>query len=469
MTSNSSRTGSAGTERDVTAGDTGDTVVGRGDGVPAGVLKAWRWLRRPMVADILVTALTLFLSFTSSVKNPLLGPAETPWMNHVLTVLVVLPLLLRRRFPEAVALVALAGHAVHTGLFVTTFAFYAVGAHRGSRNRLLTWGTAAVGLIVLAPWSSLPSLGLSELMRWLLFNFPLQVLTPLLVGLYVGARRAVMAGLVERAERAEREQLLIAEAARVEERTRIAGEMHDVVSHQVSLMVVHANALEAMAHDPDTTAQAAVTIRTAGRQALNELREMIGVLRRTPDEDGAHRSGGGATSASGASGASGDGAAGGTVHGEGAYGERAEDQRPQPGLDQIPALVDSSRGAGLPVELTVEGERRPLPDAAERAAYRVVQEALTNVHKHAAGAATEVRLDYGEGGLSLSVVNSRPRPGGSTADRDGPLLPSGGHGLIGLGERVRLAGGTIDSGPRPDGGFRVAISLPHAAESAART
>ena len=439
----------------------GDVPAGvRGD-VPAGVLKVWRWLRRPVVADILVTALSLFLSLTSSLQNPLLGPADTPWMNHVLAALVPLPLLVRRRVPEVAALVALAGYAAHAAVFTTLFAFYAVGAYRGPRNRLLTWGTAAVGLVVLAPWSSLPSLGLSELMRWLLFNFPLQVLTPLLVGLYVGARRAVMAGLVERAERAEREQLLIAEAARVEERTRIAGEMHDVVSHQVSLMVVHANALEAMAHDPDTTAQAAVTIRTAGRQALNELREMIGVLRRTPDEDGGPRDGGSVP------GASGDGTAGGTVYGEGAYGERAEDQRPQPGLDQIPALVDSSRSAGLPVELTVEGERRPLPDAAERAAYRVVQEALTNVHKHAAGAATEVRLDYGAGGLSVSVVNSRPRPGGSTADGDGPLLPSGGHGLIGLGERVRLAGGTIESGPRPDGGFRVAIALPHTAEEPA--
>ncbi|MEK8144227.1 histidine kinase dimerization/phosphoacceptor domain-containing protein [Streptomyces sp. M10(2022)] len=120
------------------------------------------------------------------------------------------------------------------------------------------------------------------MVTWFAVNFVFSCLVPLLLGLYVGQRRAVVAGLVERAERAEREQRLVAEAAREQERRRIAGEMHDVVSHQVSLIVVHANALSAVAHDPAVTSEAAQIIQTAGRRALTELREMLGVLRTSP-------------------------------------------------------------------------------------------------------------------------------------------------------------------------------------------
>ncbi|MGW8376617.1 histidine kinase [Streptomyces sp. ODS28] len=397
---------------------TGRTAAG---GAPLWARRAWRWLRRPVVSDVLVTAVEVFLAVTSSVKNPMMGPFGTPWMNHVLAAVLALALLARRRWPGGVAVVAMGGHLLHSTLFSPLFAFYAVGAYRGPRNRLVTWGTAGLGLLAFAPWGYFTHLTLGVFFNWVMFGFAVQVLLPLVIGLYVGARRAVLAGLVERAERAEREQLLLAEAARVEERTRIAGEMHDVVSHQVSLMVVHANALEAIAHDPDTTKEAAATIRTAGRQALDELREMIGVLRSTPGED---------------------------------KGEEAD--APQTLRDRVAAMVDSSRAAGLHAELLVEGEPRALPDPAERAAHRVVQEGLTNVHKHAPGSDAQVRLDYGVGELRVTVANSRPGPKSAGE----PLLPSGGHGLIGLGERVRLAGGTMTSGPRPDGGFEIAISLP---------
>ncbi|MBR7677125.1 two-component sensor histidine kinase [Streptomyces daliensis] len=388
----------------------------------------------------------------------MLGPANEPWLNHCLAALVSLPLLLRRRFPEAVAGVALVAAVTQMSSFVCPFAFYAVGAYRGTRHRAVVWGSAVVGFLALAPWTQ-PGFGLRDLVTWVLLRYVLQVLLPLVIGLYADARRAMLAALVERAERAEREQSLIAEAARVEERTRIAGEMHDVVSHQVSLMVVHANALEVVAHDPEVTREAAVTIRTAGRQALDELREMIGVLRRGPDEDARPADGDGRTGEGTPDGKDGTG------DGDSGDGGQRTARRPRPGLEQIPALVDASRAAGLKAVLRVEGEPRALPDAAERAAYRVVQEALTNVHKHAAGADTEVRLAHGAEALHVSVVNARPgrsapRPGSSPGAEEEPLLPSGGHGLIGLGERVRLVGGTIETGPRPDGGFRVAITLP---------
>ncbi|MGW7516267.1 sensor histidine kinase [Streptomyces sp. NPDC054796] len=430
-------------------------------GPPSPGVRAWRRLRHPVVTDCWVTALVLFLSVMNSFQNPMLGPASEPWLNHCLAALVSLPLLLRRRLPEAAAAVALVAAATQMSAFVCPFAFYALGAYRGTGRRTVVWGSAVVGFLALAPWTE-PGFDLRHLVTWVLFRYVLQVLLPLVIGLYAGARRDVLAALVERAERAEREQSLIAEAARVEERTRIAGEMHDVVSHQVSLMVVHANALEVVAHDPEVTKEAAVTIRTAGRQALDELREMIGVLRRGPDEDARPADGAGRTGEGTPDG--GDGTDSGASPENGGDGGQRTVRR-RPGLEQIPALVDASRAAGLNAVLRVEGEPRALPDAAERAAYRVVQEALTNVHKHAAGADTEVRLAHGAEALHVSVTNARPgrsapRPGSSPGAEEEPLLPSGGHGLIGLGERVRLVGGTIETGPRPDGGFRVAIALP---------
>ncbi|NLU70414.1 histidine kinase [Streptomyces sp. HNM0574] len=413
----------------------------RKDGLRERSRSLWRAVRRPVAADCWTTALVLLLSVYASTKNPYLGPAPEPWGNHLLAALGALPLLARRRFPVAVALVSLAGAVTQASPFAGLFAFYAAGAYRHTRSQALTWALAGVGLLAFAPWDSLPALTLGELAGWL-FRFAVQLLVPLLIGLYVRERRAVHAALLERAERAEREQRLIAEAARVEERARIAGEMHDVVSHQVSLIVVHANALEAVAHDPETSRQAAATIRTAGRQALHELREMLGVLRRDGEEP-----------------ARGTGSAEGTGD-----APSAEEQRARPTLEQAGGLVAASRAAGLPVTLRAEGERRTLPDPVERAAYRVVQEALTNVHKHAPGAETEVRLGYGRRELRVEVTNG-PAEGHGPDAGGADLLPSGGHGLIGLGERVRLSGGAIDTGPRPGGGFQVLATLPVPAEN----
>ncbi|MEV7603396.1 histidine kinase [Kitasatospora sp. NPDC089797] len=246
---------------------------------------------------------------------------------------------------------------------------------------------------------------------------------PVVTGLYVGARRRLIDSLKDRAHGLEAELDLLAEQAqerarraRLEERTRIAREMHDVVAHRVSLMVVHSGALERIVvKDPEKAAQSARLMGEVGRQALNELREILGVLRMDDDE-----------------------------------------RQPEPdSLAGLPRLVDQSRAAGMAVTLTVSGSRQEFTGEAERTAYRVVQEGLTNAHKHAGGAQVSVLLAYAPNGVRVSVVNACP--GG---ERGAAQLPSGGNGLVGMRERVVALGGTFSSGPEADGGFRVEAALP---------
>ena len=239
---------------------------------------------------------------------------------------------------------------------------------------------------------------------------------PVLLGLLIGSRRALVEHLRGEAERLEREQLLEAERAKAQERARIAREMHDVVAHRVGLMVLHAGALEVSLADPRAAEQAALVRRT-GKEALDELRQVLGVLRERDD---------------------------------------GVPLDPQPTLADLDRLAQQSRDAGMEVLVAVEGERRRLPATVERAAYRLVQEALTNVHKHAANASTEVRVCYGRERLEVTVGNARP-PDGS---HPGQALAGGGHGLLGLRERVALLGGTFEAGPRFDGGFEVSASIP---------
>ncbi|MEU4471542.1 histidine kinase [Micromonospora sp. NPDC023888] len=232
---------------------------------------------------------------------------------------------------------------------------------------------------------------------------------PLVLGLWVRARRDTLAALRDRAERLEREQEARADRVRAEERTRIAREMHDVVAHRVSLMVVHAGALEVTAVDP-ATVQAAALIRATGREALTDLREVLGVLRQ----------------------------AGPAV-------------LPERGLDALDELIGESRAAGLRVHRSDEGVPSALPATVGRTAYRVVREALTNVRKHAADAETTVCLRYLPDGLEVRVRN-----GPSEAGRS---LPGAGQGLLGLRERVELLGGRLEAKP-VDGGFLVRALIP---------
>ncbi|MGW5265989.1 sensor histidine kinase [Microbispora sp. NPDC004025] len=232
---------------------------------------------------------------------------------------------------------------------------------------------------------------------------------PLVAGLWSHARRQVLVAMREQAEQLVREQVLRADQARAQERARIAREMHDVVAHRVSLMVLHAGALEVGAPD-ERTARAAALIGDVGREALGNLREVLGVLR--------------------AQGTSRD---------------------PQPTLADLDRLLAQSRALGLVVNRRDEGPARPLGQSAERTAYRVVQEALTNAHKHAGGAETDVLVRYLPAGLEV-VVRNAP----SAASQ---VLPGSGWGLVGLRERVELLGGSLEAGPH-EGGFRVLARIP---------
>jgi signal transduction histidine kinase len=240
------------------------------------------------------------------------------------------------------------------------------------------------------------------------------VLLPGAVGAWVRTRAELLEALTERAERAEAEQELLARDAVATERTRIAREMHDAVGHRVSLMVLQAGAIEMAATDRARVEQLACQVQLAGRQALDELRQVVGVLREGED-DGAPLT-------------------------------------PQPGFDDIERLVKECRAAGMTVEMTRPVEVPPVDPAVCRAAYRIVQEALTNAGKHALGAPVTVTIERPPGRLVVRVVNGAPR--------EPSRARGGGFGLVGLRERVRTLDGELRAEPRLDGGFLVEAVLP---------
>jgi signal transduction histidine kinase len=235
-------------------------------------------------------------------------------------------------------------------------------------------------------------------------------------------RRAYYTGLEDRAARLEAERDAQAQIAAAAERARIARELHDVVAHNVSVMVVQADgASYALLSDPDRARAALAAIASTGRQALTEMRRMLGVLRR--DEDGTEPG-----------------------------------RAPLPGIGQLGELLEQTRATGLAVSFTVEGVPQPLPGGAALAAYRIVQESLTNTRKHGGPRATaQVTLRYLEDALLLRI----------TDDGRGPAAASdgAGHGLTGMRERVAIYGGWVQAGPRPSGGYQVTARLPLAPAS----
>ncbi|GAB4054415.1 sensor histidine kinase [Catellatospora paridis] len=324
-----------------------------------------------------------------------------------------LALFWRRRFPLALAVAtAVAGAFSPLSGGAAVVALLTLGA-RGRLGAVLAVGAGHAVL-------SLPYLHLypdRDMSFWGSVAWTWLVLA-MITGwaLVVGARRQLVRSLRERAVRAEAEQELRMAQARQLERTRIAREMHDVLAHRISLLSLHAGALEFRPDTPpEEVARAAGVIRDSAHQALQDLRAVIGVLR-TPDESG------------------------------------DEPQRPQPTLSDLPELVAESLSAGMRVQLT---QRLPdpaeLPAHAGRTAYRVVQEGLTNARKHAPGALVQVAVT-GEpaDGLTVEVLSRAPLSGASAA-----AIPGTGTGLVGLAERVSLAGGRIEHGRTPAGDFRL--------------
>jgi signal transduction histidine kinase len=246
----------------------------------------------------------------------------------------------------------------------------------------------------------------------------LRIMLGPLLAIYVVTRRRLVQALTERAERAEREQQLLAEQARAEERTRLAGEMHDVVTHRVSLMVLQAGALRVTAPD-EPTRKAAEELRAAGCLALDELRDLVGILQTTSD------------------------------------GDQTPEQA-HPSTAELAALAAESTAVGLPAELVEDGDPQLASPVVGRTVYRIAQEALTNAHKHAPGARMRVRVRYDPAEVRLEIRNTPP-----TRPVDAGLIGTGsGMGIANLRRRVELVGGTLHAEPTLDGGFCVEATLP---------
>jgi signal transduction histidine kinase len=379
-----------------------------------------RWAGRGRAVDggvclIAVALGALFLS--PSLHGDVVPlPAIEVVLDVACGVLACLSLWWRRRWALGVALVCvLLGTFSISATPAGLLALFSLAVHRPARPALLTAALLVVSALLFAVYSPTTD-PVSVFLR----------VTPLALGvtawgMFVRARRQLLLTLRERALRAEADQRLHEDRARMAERTRIAREMHDVLAHRISLLALHAGALEVRPDlPPAKVREAAELLRSTARQALEELRTVIGVLR---DESG----------------------------------QELVPPGPQPTLSDIRRLVEESRRAGgaLDLELRVE-HAEDLPGALGRDAYRVVQESLTNIAKHASGAEARVRVSGGPGeGLQVSVRNSQP-----ARAQAGPALPGSGAGLLGLQERVALAGGTLVHGRDGSGDFVVEAELP---------
>jgi signal transduction histidine kinase len=405
-------------------------------------MSAWRsparWVRElnPTVADgLLAVGLTLLalpgVVGTSVIYSQLGLDFRPPNPSAVVIMLAqTLPLAFRRRSPLLVLATVAAADFVNLlvgfrpslaelGIYV---ALYSVAAHCPLRRSLLA-GLAYACSAVLYGIIYSGKYGYVTWQDWLTSYALLAAAWALGEG--QRRRRINTANLEELNAQLERERDLKARWAVAEERARIARELHDVVAHTVSVMVVQAGAARRLVDgDPGRARQALGSIESTGRQALAEMRRLLGVLRR----DGEDRAGG---------------------NGAGALA-------PQPSLADLESLVTAAQEAGLEVALEVEGNPRPLAAGVDLSAYRIVQEALTNCIKHAGPARATVRLRYGRDALELRVSDDgRGVVGWYDGDRE-----DGGHGLIGMRERVSVLGGNLEVGPRPGGGFLVDARLP---------
>uniref|UniRef100_UPI0031E00EEF sensor histidine kinase n=1 Tax=Streptomyces hawaiiensis TaxID=67305 RepID=UPI0031E00EEF len=340
-------------------------------------------------------------------------PAGTAWMA-----LACAPLAFRSRWPLAVVIASLAVDLAHLSVApefsmtpaASLVALYTLATLSSRRTAWITGVIASVLITaVYAVADSEPPLAGASLLR-----FDLAIAATAL-GDAVRTRRRHLAEVEARAERAERSREQEARRRVTEERVRIARELHDVVAHHITLVNAQAGvAHHLMRHDPDRAYEALAHIKDNSRAALDELRATVGLLRQ-PDDG-------------------------------------PDSRAPIPGLADLDALVSGVRTGGLSVEVGCTGTPRPVAPATELTAYRIVQEALTNTHKHASATRAEVELDYGPDRLRVTVTDDG-RPGAVQG-------PGSGHGLIGMRERATAIGGTVIAGPLPDGGFRVVAELP---------
>ena len=376
-------------------------------------LPAWLGRPSPRLVDAGVAALVGIPVVASAIASG--AQDDRTLVGLLFGLAAVVPLLFRRRWPF-LALAAILATAVASPVdaqfaYPIAAMLYTIGSRRSLRATLAaTASVVATGLAYQQAGG--PDLTTGDLATT-------AVLCGIAggVGLYLSARRASVDALRDRAERLDRERELLADRAVTEERVRIAQELHDVVAHNVSLIVVKAQALGATVPD-DRVTEATDGIADLGREAMAEMHRTLALLRTTDDQ--------------------------------------AAERAPQPGLANLDRLLEQSRAAGLDVRLAVEGEPRELSQSLDLSAFRIVQEALTNVRKHAGKARASVTVGYRPRALELRVVDSGAD--GIAADA---ADAAGGHGLVGMRERAAMFGGTVTARPRDGRGFEVNAVLPY--------
>ncbi len=398
---------------------------------------------RQFLFDVILTAALLALGFASSVTIDDVGLEtylRTPdLLNRLFIVAMTLPLIVRRLFPVPVMIVVLLSWAIDRAFdYPTTLAsasvllvFHTIGTELQRRRALLIGGLATV---LIVSWTALGALTLESVPPASVLFQLVVTAAPLWLGMEIHERRRRLEELEARAERAERSREERARRAVAEERARIARELHDVVAHQMTVITLQADGARRVARGGDPRVIGALdTITATGKSALTEMRRMVGLLR-TPEADNGHR-------------------------------DDAARLAPMPGLRDLDDLLERVEAAGMPVGVEVRGNDRRLDDGAELSAYRVVQEALTNAMRHGGpGVTARVTVSYGDDGLAL-VVDDSGR-GATTWSEDSratesPSSSNGGHGLVGLRERIAVHGGEFEAGPRPGGGFRVRATIPY--------
>jgi signal transduction histidine kinase len=395
-----------------------------------------QWLKaHPFGADAIfagvigAVSLAVWVAATTTTLQTSIGPYHSINVLGVVLILAqVAPLAWRRQAPQLSLLVIIVATVTFyaanflpvTGGIPALIATYSVAAHVERRRSV-----RALGLVVVAV---LACLGLAALHHpWSpaqLVTNGVFVATAWILGDNLRTRRAYTATLEERAARLEGEQRDSARRAVNMERARIARELHDVVAHSVSVMVVQAGAARRVLHrDADRATEALSSIESTGRQALDELRRLLSMLRE--------------------------------------YGDGMPALAPQPTVEDLTALAVQFEEAGLHVELTVEGDARPLPSGADLSIFRIVQEALTNTLKHAGPARAVVRVSYRPHDVLVTVSDDGRGLAEQLSRGDGSdVVALQGHGLVGMRERVALFGGELRAAPRPGGGFEVKARLP---------
>ena len=368
----------------------------------------------PRWGDVVLAGAFLAVSLAQVLVEPIAGPLT----SLAVAVGSSLPLAWRRAAPSAAALAGSAIWLVPTprgflflGFVMAVLLFFSVGVHtRDVRRVLLVTGFGVtVGIVAVLSGPQEPPVAGTAV---------LAVVAPAAAGRLVAHQRAQTALLRDLTEQLVRERAGAEQAAAAEERTRIARELHDVIGHEVTVIALQADAAAAaLEKAPERAAAPVAAIRGAAAEALHEMRRVVDLLRRPDDVDDLH---------------------------------------PQPGLADLAALVEAARAAGAEVDLALRLPAYPPPQGLQVTAYRLVQEALTNARRHASGSRIRVRIDSTDDCLCVEVVST----GGRTARAAG-----GGHGLIGMRERVRMHGGRLETGPTADG-FAVTARLPLALPAA---